>query len=247
MSMQTAGRISTSASKALQEEVFKIMTVDEISNIAQSDKLIISLGNLWLLKNAGNRLKRKYYTSSHMRGAARFLMNVRQLTGLPEASFEELLTTSHFDDFVTGALITASPDDEEELQAPSVALKLGYDLKRLVGAKWGMSVRLKDNEGEDECKKFLKLMKFEWAIRVSKQAYITLQTRNFNKEKSLPEPDDLVKLNSYIKDELKKVDVHTNNFEIFRRAERLAQARLLVYNKRRSGEVEVIRYVNFCL
>ena len=70
-----------------------------------------------------------------MRGAARFLVNVRQLTGLPEASFEELLTTSHFDDFVTGALITASPDDEEELQAPSVALKLGYDLKRLVGAK----------------------------------------------------------------------------------------------------------------
>jgi hypothetical protein len=247
MSLQVSGKISSHASKALQNEVFTIMTLDNVSEIAQMDKLIISLGNMWLLKNAGNLLKRKYYTSSHMRGAARLLMNVRQLAGMPAASYTELLVPSHFDNFVKGALITASPeiDDDEDLKFPSTALKIGYDLKRLVGAKWGIALRERDSGAEEDCKKFLKLMKFEWSVRVSKQALITLQTRKFNAEKSLPEPDDLVKLNKHIKDELENLNLKDQSYQTWRRAEVLAQARLLVFNKRRSGEVDVIRYVHF--
>ena len=166
LSLQESGRISAHASKVLQNEVFVIMTDDKISEIAQNDKLIVSLGNLWLMKNAGNKLKRKYYTSSHMRGAARLLVNVQKLTNMP-SSFSELLKPGHFDDFVKGALLTASPnlDDEEDLKSPSTALKLGYDLKRLVGAKWSIALREKCSDAVEECKSFLKLMKFEWSIR----------------------------------------------------------------------------------
>lgn len=45
-----AGRIDVTASKALKTEVFTIMAPDETSDIGQNDPLIISLGNLWLLK-----------------------------------------------------------------------------------------------------------------------------------------------------------------------------------------------------
>jgi len=41
-SLQTTGMISQYASKALQNELFSIMTIDEVSEIAQTDKLIIS-------------------------------------------------------------------------------------------------------------------------------------------------------------------------------------------------------------
>jgi len=99
------------------------MTKDEVSEIAQTVKLIISLGNMWLLKNAGNTLKRKNYTSSQMREAARLLIYLRKLTNIPEAIFEELLIPSHFDNFDKGSLITASSDfdNDEDLKSPSEA------------------------------------------------------------------------------------------------------------------------------
>ena len=53
------GKISEMASRSLKEEVFTIMRNDEISRTAQKDLLIVSLGNMWLLKNIDNKLKRK--------------------------------------------------------------------------------------------------------------------------------------------------------------------------------------------
>jgi len=68
-SLGVAGKLSRHASRALTVEVFPIMKHDDISCTAQNDPLILALGNLWMSKNIGNRLKRKYYTSSRMRGA----------------------------------------------------------------------------------------------------------------------------------------------------------------------------------
>ena len=53
-------------------------------------------------------------------------------------------------------------DDEEDLKAPSTAMKLGYDLKRLAGAKWGAALRNNNDTATIDCKNPLKLMKMEW-------------------------------------------------------------------------------------
>jgi hypothetical protein len=240
--MQVSGQISSAASLLLQKEVYTIMTNDEITKVAQSDPLIVSLGNLWLLKNSGNRLKRKYYTSSRMRGAARLLMNLRNITD-KQVGFQEFLKPGSFDNIIKATLLTASPDmdDEEDLKAPSTALKLGYDIKRLVGAKWGLALRNNESADAGDCKDLLKLMKIEWSVKVSKVALVTLQVRRFNTEKALPVPEDLFKLQNHVKQELKHLDLSDYNFSTYRRAEVLAQTRLLMFNKRRSGEVEVIR------
>lgn len=240
--MQVSGQISSSASILLQNEVYPIMTNDKITKVAQSDPLIVSLGNLWLLKNSGNRLKRKYCTSSRMRGAARLLMNLQNLTD-KQVGFQEFLKPENFDNIIKATLLTASPDmdDEEDLKAPSTALKLGYDIKRLVGSKWGIALRNNESTDAGDCRDFLKLMKFEWSVKVSKVAFVTLQVRRFNAEKALPLPEDLFKLQNHVKQELKSLDLSDYSFSTYRRAEVLAQTRLLMFNKRRSGEVEVIR------
>ena len=51
----------------LASEVFPIMRADNVGRVAQSDPVIICLGNEWLVKNIGNKVMRKYYTSSAMR------------------------------------------------------------------------------------------------------------------------------------------------------------------------------------
>ena len=92
------------------------MRNDEISRTAQKDPLIVSLGNMWPLKNIDNKLKCKYYTSQQKRDAARLLMNLKVQTQTDKTLFD-YLTQGFFNDVVEAALTTASQDfdDEEDL------------------------------------------------------------------------------------------------------------------------------------
>ena len=71
-----------------------------------------------------------------MRDSARLLINLREQTGHEDYDMSEFLEPDKFDHVVMTALTTASPgfDDEEDLKSPSTAIKLGYDIKRMVGA-----------------------------------------------------------------------------------------------------------------
>ena len=105
------GDVMPQASKALTKEVLPIMRRDETSAIAQQDSLIVALGNDWLRQNIDNVLKRKYYTSSRMRGAARLLKKVRELT---DTQFEMMhyIKPEYFDKMCEAALQCAEIDDE---------------------------------------------------------------------------------------------------------------------------------------
>ena len=245
-SLHQSGRISQTASKSLTSEVFTIMTNDEIGNIAMNDKFIIALGNMWMTKNMGNELKRKYYTSNRMRDNARLLINLREETGLNDGEMSDFLTPEHFDNMVVAALKTASPafDDLEDLKAPSTAIKLGYDLKRLAGAKLGLAIKQGNAMAREKAKDFMKLMNMEWTLKVNKIASTTLQMRKFNKDCSLPEPEDIEKVTAAIKKEILTVAENLRkktNQSLFRRGVMLAETRLLLFNKRRAGEIEGIR------
>jgi len=144
--------------KLLKEEVFTIMRYDNIGQVAQSDKLIISLGNLWLTINVGNKLKRKYYTSSRMRDSARLLINTGKQGGHPEFHMSDFLVHEFFDCVVNAAPTTASKDfdNEEDLKSPSTAVKLGFDIKRMVGAKWAEAIKYKKQNEREDCSDFMK-------------------------------------------------------------------------------------------
>ena len=56
-----SGQIASTPSKHLVDEVFSIMTRDEIGRIAQGDYIITQLGESWLRRSVDNKLKRKNY------------------------------------------------------------------------------------------------------------------------------------------------------------------------------------------
>uniref|UniRef100_A0A8W8MQQ1 Uncharacterized protein n=1 Tax=Magallana gigas TaxID=29159 RepID=A0A8W8MQQ1_MAGGI len=180
-------------------------------------------------------------TTNRMREAARLLLNARDLDS--NLSMSDLLRSENFDNVAKGALITASPgfDDEEDLKAPLTAIRLGYEIKRMLSAKWAEGIKSKDEAAANDSKSFLKLMKFEWSTKVTKLATVTLQVRSFNKEKSLPEPEDIIKIQEKIRNDIKTFDEKDTTPQNFRFAAEVSQARLLLYNKRRSGEIEGIR------
>lgn len=138
LDLYEAGRISEEESHALREEVLVIMKNDEISRTGQNDTLIVSLGNMWLLKNIGNKLKRKYYTSQRIRD----VLNLKEQTGTDKDLYY-FLAPEYFKDVVKAALTTASLefDDEEDLKSPSTAIKVGYAIKRMVGPEWALCLK----------------------------------------------------------------------------------------------------------
>ena len=74
-----------------QKNVFTIMRKDEISDVAQGDELIGALGDVWISKSMDNRLICCRSRSFRMRLAARLLIEVRRLLGVPDMTLYELL------------------------------------------------------------------------------------------------------------------------------------------------------------
>ncbi|OWF35847.1 hypothetical protein KP79_PYT23048 [Mizuhopecten yessoensis] len=149
------------ASKALIEETFKIMQHDEVSKVAKSDPLIITLGNNWMLRNVGNKLMRCYYTSSVMRLAAKFKLELQKIDG-GDKDLAQLLSPKSFDNTVLAALKCCNQDDEEDLKSPTNAIKLGYDIKRMASAKLATALKEGDETVRKDAEGFLKLMDMEW-------------------------------------------------------------------------------------
>ncbi|XP_078310283.1 uncharacterized protein LOC111116385 isoform X1 [Crassostrea virginica] len=237
------GKISSSASTKLRTEVFPSMIRDNITEIAQGDHLITVLGNIWLMKNVGNKLRRKNFTSFRMRLSARLLSILRADAQLPSASMDYFLSPKQFDRVVSCAVKACKEDENEDLKNPSTAIKLGYDLSRLANAKLGIAIKEGNDGGKKEAGEFLQLLRMEWSVKVTKLARVTLDLRHFNKKKELPDPSDIEKIAAYLVREIKKLDLTISNCSeiVFREAIVLTEARLLIYNRRRPGELESLR------
>ena len=79
-------------------------------------------------------------------------------------------------------------------------------------------------------------MDMEWHEKVTKLARTVLVQRSYNKTTKIPSPSDIQKLTQHLQKELDSVDYNNREADTFRRVTMLAQCRILMYNKRRSGE-----------
>ncbi|XP_033731339.1 uncharacterized protein LOC117320961 isoform X2 [Pecten maximus] len=237
------GRISDQASQVLVKEVFTCMQADDVSLRAQSDPLIISLGNQWMDRNRGNRIMRKYYASQAMRLAAKLLIHLNNITGNKDKDLNFFLQPSYFESVAKAALQCSKQDadDDEDLASPSNAIKLGYDIKSLASSKLGNALINGDNKKKEEAENFLKLMNMQWGLKVTKLARVLLNERHFNRRCPLPKPDDVKKITVHMKKEISSLDLNDMSYQNYRRAAILVLARTTLYNRRRCHEVQALR------
>lgn len=87
----------------------------------------------------------------------------------------------------------------------------------------------------------MRLINIKWTERVTKMARAVLVQRSFNKEVEIPSPDDIKTLTEHICSELSILNLQNYVESTYRRAVVLCQTRLVLYNKRRSGEIDYIR------
>ncbi|XP_033758006.1 uncharacterized protein LOC117340354 [Pecten maximus] len=261
LSDNISGRIKSHPSSKLIKDVFAIMTRDEVSEIAKSDELIVSLGDSWYQRNMGNA-KAKYMASQHMRLMAKFLIQLRQMKNKDscgnddddddddddrrngDSALWDFLIPSQYNDIMQAALNISIPyiDDIQELKSPSNAIKIKYDLKRVVEFKWSkvQTNGLDKKQGED-CDTLIRLITIHCSESVTRLARTVLAVRSFNKTIEIPAPEDIEVLNKYVDNQmLHEIDLTTIDLATFRRAVALVQTKLLLFNKRRSGEIDQI-------
>ncbi|WP_215897508.1 hypothetical protein, partial [Acinetobacter baumannii] len=75
-------------------------------------------------------------------------------------------------------------------------------LKCLLNIKVGICIEKGLSNEKTDVNDVLHLMNIFWGTRVTKLARVLLEERRFNKVKSLPNPDDLKKLNVYLRQRL---------------------------------------------
>ena len=238
------GKVQHTGSKRLLKEVIPSMKKDEITEIAVADPLIMSLGDIWFMKNIDNKRRRKYYASFHMRLAARLLSAFRR-RGSKDSTISDMLTPGNFDKVAEVALEICSNDmgQSGELQHPSTAVKTGFDVMRLASSKVGIAIRQGNKVMKTEAEEFMYLMNKEWSVKVNKLARSTLSERQFNRKKELPHPEDIVTFSSYLVKQLQSLDLDPTTADSvnFRQTAMLVEARLMLYNRRRPGELEALR------
>ena len=228
-------------SEALRDEVLPRMKDDAISLVAKDDPIIIQLGEIWFANSIGNKRKRKNFSTYRMRLAARLLLNLRDGEE-DKRTMCDFLTPAHFDDIVLAAIKTCDikeVSNENEMKHPSTAVKIGYDITRLVSAKMGIAIRSKDQTTIEECQSLLALYRQEWKFRVDKCARQLIMERRFKKEDPLPLPNDIKTFSLHLRSQLQEYS-YTKDTP-FRDVATTAMAYLICYNKRRPAEIEDIK------
>lgn len=225
-----------------QNTIVSALKIDEIGQVCYSDILILKFGSMQFEKfgKTQNELIRQT-----MRQLARLVIALRELCNGISHTLGDFLTPEKFDLVVQATKNISMTDHVDDysrpnFHTPSLALKLGYSLKKCVSIQRGNALRSGNLQREKKLKAFLKLMEMEWHIRISSNALSTLHRRKINAVDLLPVTKDLCSLSKFLDDEIAFTKAQflkgPINNTLWSRLATLALARIILFNKRRSGE-----------
>lgn len=224
------------------------MKNDEISEIVRKNDLIVKFGAANYEK-VGR--KNANYVSQRMRQLAR-LMQILRSKSNSEACLQDYMDTSKFDELVLGVKDLCQFQKEAEIGIPSLALKLGHSLKRCAKVLKSTSLRAKDEALIKETKRFLDLFEAEWTNEISSRSLATLGNRKQNKPEYLPLAEDLTVLRKHLDSKighllrcLKDDKASDAGCELWKNLAKATLARIRIFNKRRSGEMEALQIAQF--
>ena len=106
--------------------------------------------------------------------------------------------------------------NEAQLEHPSNALKLGFDVKRLLNLKIAVCIETEDPSAQQDAEDVIQSMNNFWGTRAAKLANVIFEERRLNQVKTLPMPEDVRSLNTHLNTsilhvDLKKIPVRISN------------------------------------
>ena len=136
-------------------------------------------------------------------------------------------------------------DSKQNAGTPSIALKIGYGLKKCVNVVVGRALRYEDEVSERAIDHFRQLLQIEWSSRISHHSLTMLNMRRFSKIDVLPLAEDLNKLRKYIDRVINMSMESLQNhplLEDWSLSPKASLTRLVMFNKRRGGDASKLPF-----
>lgn len=221
-------------------QVLCIMSNDDVSVVAKNDSLILTYGELLACNKPSSQFK---YISMQMRMLARLLMRLRNNAEKPNADLSFFIEPSKFDDVVAAVYQeakheTSTNSSSARLNVPSVALKLGYSMRKCSGLLVNRALREHNYVMERDAWSFIHIFDSEWQARLSSVALKTM-TDDKRKKDVLPLTSDLLKIKNHLDKSIPELctalrdECSRQNYNNL--VDHLLTS-IILFNKRRSGE-----------
>lgn len=224
---------------------------DGVKEICGEDPLIVRFG--MLLFEKFNVTKNDNIRQS-MRRLGRLVLEFRKSSSkFVQASLLDCLDPKNYDIVIQAVknlcMLELTPTDRPTLKIPSLALKIGHALRKCAALQRGSYLREGNINGDRMMTSFLSLMEIEWENRVSSAALNTIRRAKLTKQDLLPLTSDLKKLNDYldksIENDITELIEDPSNPTIWLRLSKLALSRIMIFNKKRSGEIAKMKITNY--
>jgi len=199
-----------------------------------------------LMCRVGNNRNHINYVRARLRKLGRLLLQVRSdNVTLQSATLSTLLAPEHFKAVVQAVKVISGYDDKLHMyESPSVGVHLGHDLRKCALTLKSQALQANDLSTVWKAQSFVDLCTSEWNYEISGGARRNLQNRKFNCPKLLPLTSDVSKLTKHVKDvqatnlAVVKSDQTDARFgEAFKSLSDATLAQLILFNRRRQGEV----------
>ena len=226
-------------SSNMLDNVLATMRNDDITLLAKSDPLILDVGEMLVQKHGVSKASD---TSQTMRELSRLVIQLRKIDGGPRAQLSNYIKPSCYDTVVNAVreLCTFEvKDGQRSVGTPSLALKIGYALKKCVNVVVGRALRENNPAMERDASNFRRLLETDWSYAISHHSLTRLNVQKFNRVDVLPLAEDFEKLRRYIDKVISTSIVSLKRHPTLEDWSLLAQAtlsRLVMFNKRRGGE-----------
>ncbi|CDQ60589.1 unnamed protein product [Oncorhynchus mykiss] len=216
------------------EEIIHNMNQDDIQCHIKNDPLICKYGNALSAKH-GHAKSQFTYISSKMRELARFVLTVNEMD-CGVQYLHEVCVPSKFKLAVHAARKMSGHDPtSDRYKTPSLALKIGYSLKRATEIAFGESRMTEDREAEAQAKRFIELLENNWNNCFSGLSLSDVPQFDVS---SLTE--DLIKLQKFLKvaeDTAKRELLESPTNAVWKKLNETLLAEIALFNRKRTGEV----------
>ncbi|XP_038063255.1 uncharacterized protein LOC119733959 isoform X4 [Patiria miniata] len=239
--------ISSKVSDVMKNQIIGHMQHSDVALVARNDDLIIKLG-MHTLGKVGRAQNFHQHVSQKMREVGRLLLKAREINTSIQ-TLGDCIDPKNFDDVVESVNVVAGLNEETgNYKTPSLALKLGHSLRKCALIVKADAIKSQDGVLREKAEGFEELCSILWPSNVSKGALTTIYERKWNKPAILPLSTDVMKVHQKVeevvqeKKELVKRDPQKEHYSLLAKA---IMVQLVLFNRRRSGEVERMTVDNY--
>ncbi|XP_067297785.1 uncharacterized protein lcorl isoform X4 [Pseudorasbora parva] len=172
------------------------MHEDEITHVVRKEKIILKLGE-HLFSKHGHDVTKHEYIRQKMRETGQLVLQVKRNGKLKEVS--DFFVPANFPHVIEAVHSVSGLNEETTTyKAPSLALKLGHNLKKLANIVESEAMMSGDQTVLNNVRAFKQICDTKWGACVSSQALQNLCEVKWNSPLLLPFAEDIKKMHQYL-------------------------------------------------